>query len=219
MSDSDSEHKPITEIDFVSYGLADIGLSVDNLIEIINVESREFQGKSIVSNQLLLAILQGMLLQINELGKRVINLGILYGNSSSIEDASLQDRLIQSSSEIDKLQVQIKEQQEHIRLLESEERLAGFKTKITRMEIDLEDKAAKLAYYEEFERLLHLEKKRAKKDRKDLGVLKERASRNVASKINRSHDECNTCLHQDALPPVCTGHVQGNTSCKLFTCL
>lgn len=206
----------MNELDILSHGVNTVRLSIENLIDLITVDRVEDMPQSRMSNALLLSTLHGLTMQLREIQRRM-NQPFVIGGTSSEVDQEVRERIIQADIDAEELRTQIKAQQERIRTLESEERMAGFKEKVSRMERDIDARDAKLSYYEELDLQVTANMKRSKKRRKNLGSVKQVAAENVAHRVNRDHGECKNCAHRYAIPPVCKGHASGKVDCILFS--
>ena len=206
----------LTELDLLSHGINHVRMSIENLIELITVDKVEDMQTSRVSAALLLSTLHGVTLQLKEIQRR-LNQPYVVNSSCSDVDDEIKERLLQADAEVEELRNQVKAQQDRLRTLESEERMAGFKEKISRMEADIDTRDAKIAFLEEFSKQVSANSKRSKKRRKPLSYVKQVSAENVAHSINRDHEECKNCSHKYEVPPICKGHAPGNVDCILFS--
>ena len=203
------------QIEFLAYAVSNVSISIDNIINLITVRKIEDAATTHLSVPLLLSALHGIHLQVEEIAKYLQEPHRLLLNETDSEWA-LHNKLKVVEEQCVQLQHVVKTQQERLQEFESQERQAGLEEKIRRQEHTIELQNAKIAYYEELENKLKKEKKRSKKRRRDMDTLRYLASESVASKIDRSNDECNGCAFQNTKPPVCSGHIPGEVCCALF---
>lgn len=205
----------LTEIDILVHGIKTVQDSIDNIINLLTMETGTQNADKYISPPLLLSLFHGLSLQINEI-KRRLDQPYLFRQDPLSVDQEIKDRIIQTEAEMEELRTQVKVQQERLRTLESEERMAGFREKISRMESDIDFKDSQIAYYKEFENQIVANLKRSRSVRKNLTEVRSLASEKIADSIDRNKEDCTNCAKRYEMPPRCKGHPVGNISCNLF---